>query len=165
MSEQTVPLARLCASVPADIRQRLRQAQVRAFARTCRRLPFVPLPVAQMAVATTCRRISMESGTLFVDRRQGGEVDFSPAFPALHSASLRPEDGVIRLHIFVDRASVEVFANDGLVVMTELIFPHGPGGELALFADGGVEGEGMRVNSLEVWGLRAAAGGAAMARG
>ena len=68
----------------------------------------------------------------------------------MHTAELRPIDGVIRLHIFIDRTSIEVFANDGLVVMTDLIFPDSTNIGIELFADGGE----ARVNSLEIFKLR-----------
>jgi sucrose-6-phosphate hydrolase SacC (GH32 family) len=95
---------------------------------------------------------AVKNNTLFIDRMQSGEVDFNGAFPGVHTAELRPIDGVIRLHIFVDRTSIEVFANDGLVVMTNLIFPDSANTKIELFADGGE----ARVNSLEIFKLRAA---------
>lgn len=97
---------------------------------------------------------AVKNNTLFIDRMQAGHVDFDPEFARVHMAPLKPLDGVIRLRIFVDRTSVEVFANDGLVVMTDLIFPTGDNLELELFANGGE----AHVNSLEVFVLQAAAG-------
>ncbi len=60
---------------------------------------------------------------LFLDRRRSGEHSFYPDFGALHSAALLAEQGKIRLHIFVDSCSVEIFGNDGLVTITDLIVP------------------------------------------
>ena len=74
---------------------------------------------------------------LFVDRTQSGQVDFNAAFPAVHSADLAPIDGCIRLHIFVDRCSLEVLANDGLVAFTEQIFPDDASVGVELFSAGG----------------------------
>ena len=51
-------------------------------------------------------------GEVFVDRTHSGEVSFSKNFPGRHSARLENSVG-IKLHVFVDRSSVEVFANDG----------------------------------------------------
>ena len=61
--------------------------------------------------------------TVFVDRSHSGSVDFSPEFSGIHTAELLPIDDTIRLHIFVDRSSLEVFGNDGLVSFSERIFP------------------------------------------
>ena len=77
------------------------------------------------------------SQQLFVDRMRSGAVDFSDHFVGVHMAEVPPIDGVVRLHILVDRTSVEVFANDGRVVFTDLIFPDAAGVGVELFADGG----------------------------
>lgn len=98
---------------------------------------------------------TLKSQTLFVDRTRSGQEAFDSEFPAVHMAELEPIDGVVRLHILVDRSSIEVFANDGLVTMTDLIFPDSSSIELELFVDGGE----VRANSLEVFELRAAGAG------
>jgi sucrose-6-phosphate hydrolase SacC (GH32 family) len=89
---------------------------------------------------------------LFIDRSQCSKTEFSPAFSGVHLAPLEPENGVIRLHIFVDRASVEVFANDGRVVLTDQIFPCGENSGLEIFSDGGE----ATLDSLEMYGLESA---------
>ncbi len=50
---------------------------------------------------------------------------------------LEPENSRIKLHIFVDRSSVEVFGNDGLVVMSSQIFPEAGSEGVALFTEDG----------------------------
>src|SRR5262249_12561327 len=74
---------------------------------------------------------------LFLDRAQSGQIDFHPAFPAIQRVVLQPENGVIRLHLFVDQASVEVFADDGAVCLTSQIFPVMDGHELEVYAENG----------------------------
>jgi fructan beta-fructosidase len=50
-------------------------------------------------------------------------------------APLEVENNRIRIHIFVDRSSVEVFGNDGLTAITSQVFPE-PGSEgVALFTE------------------------------
>ncbi|WJH35298.1 GH32 C-terminal domain-containing protein [Paenibacillus sp. CC-CFT747] len=73
-------------------------------------------------------------------------MDFHPAFACRHEAPLSVEEGRLRLHLFLDTSSVEVFANDGELVLTDLIFPHPDSRSLILFA----EGEGAVVERLEV---------------
>lgn len=61
--------------------------------------------------------------TVFVDRTNSGICSFSEVFSGKHSASLDPKNGKVRMRIYVDRSSVELFANDGEVVITDQIFP------------------------------------------
>jgi fructan beta-fructosidase len=90
------------------------------------------------------------AGELFVDRTKSGQVAFSDLFPSRETAPLTPEKGRVKLHIFVDWSSVEVFAADGRVVITDQIFPKPSSDGLALFANGGM----ARLVSMHVWQLR-----------
>lgn len=76
------------------------------------------------------------ASTICVDRTHSGQVDFSQDFAAVHTARL-PSPEIITLRILFDCASVEVFAQNGLVVLSESIFP--PAGSLGLtfFVEGG----------------------------
>jgi fructan beta-fructosidase len=89
---------------------------------------------------------------LFVDRSHSGQNDFYAGFAAAQVADLLPVNGVVRLHIFVDRASVEVFGNDGQVVFSDNIFPSEYSQGLELFTEGGP----VTLNSLDVYQLNAA---------
>ena len=93
-----------------------------------------------------------KSQKLFIDRSQCGETEFSPAFSGVQMAPLKPENGVIDLHIFVDSSSVEVFANDGQVVLTDQIFPCAENSSLEVFSDSGE----IQLDSLEIYRLRPA---------
>lgn len=73
---------------------------------------------------------------MFIDRRFSGEVGFSDAFPGIHTAPLSFRE-VVDLRVIVDRSIVEVFANGGRVVMTDLIFPCEDAVNLELYAIGG----------------------------
>jgi fructan beta-fructosidase len=87
---------------------------------------------------------------MFVDRRASGSSVFSDKFAGVHRGPLRPEGGKIRLHIFVDSCSVEVFGNDGHTVTSDLIFPGAPGTNLEFYALGG----DVHLNTLEIWNLK-----------
>lgn len=67
--------------------------------------------------------IGYDNGKIFIDRTKSGNVDFDSKFTGRHEVSLPPQQGKIKLHIFVDRSSVEVFGNDGEAVLTDRIFP------------------------------------------
>jgi fructan beta-fructosidase len=96
-------------------------------------------------------RAGYDSGqsVVYVDRTESGKADLHPAFPGRHSAPLSPRQGIVKLHVFVDRSSVELFANDGERVITDLIFPDGSSLGLGLYEEGGT----AEVISLKVWKL------------
>jgi fructan beta-fructosidase len=77
------------------------------------------------------------TGTVGLDRRTSGEVDFHAGFAAEHTAPLPAGDGPLRLEVVVDVSSVEVFAGDGEVVLTDQVFPDPASTGLVLYADGG----------------------------
>ncbi len=81
--------------------------------------------------------ISPARGTIYVDRRNSGATGFHESFPSIDSAPLRAVDGSYTLEIYVDHCSVEVFAADGQVTLTQLIFPSPDSQEVSLFATGG----------------------------
>jgi len=81
--------------------------------------------------------VGYEDGRLFLDRSHSGQSNFSQHFARRYSASLPLEEGKLRLHVFVDQSSVEVFAQDGLCYLAALIFPDEEAQQIALFADEG----------------------------
>lgn len=93
-----------------------------------------------------------KSGLLFVDRTNAGQSAFNYNFASAHTAPFEPADGILKLHIFVDRASLEVLANEGLISFSEQIFPGEASVGVELFA----EGTAVTVRTLEVYQLSAA---------
>jgi beta-fructofuranosidase/levanase/fructan beta-fructosidase len=69
--------------------------------------------------------IKVNQDFLELDRTESGIVDFHPDFAAKHAIDFK---GVIpqKLAIYLDNSSLELFINDGEMVMTELIFPSEP---------------------------------------
>lgn len=59
----------------------------------------------------------------FIDRTQSGKVSFEKGFAARHTAPRFSSSQNINLSIIVDKASVELFADNGLSVMTGIFFP------------------------------------------
>lgn len=90
---------------------------------------------------------------LFLDRSKSGESSFDEDFAGIHCAEMEPEAGTIRLRIFVDRASIEVFGNDGLVVLSDSVFPDEHSRRLGLFT----EGSALDLKALDVYELLPAA--------
>lgn len=91
-------------------------------------------------------------GKLQFDRRQSGNTQFNKAFASVEECPLQPQNEVIKLRIFVDRSVVEVFANDGQRVITDLIFPTKEGGSIELFAEGGT----ATFRNVTLWSLKPA---------
>ncbi|WP_285250160.1 glycoside hydrolase family 32 protein [Pseudarthrobacter sp. fls2-241-R2A-168] len=87
-------------------------------------------------------------GMLSLDRRESGLVNFHGAFPSVEAVAVPLQDGFLRLRIYLDRCSVEVFAQDGLATLTDLVFPSEASTALAVFA----EGEGAHLAALAVVG-------------
>lgn len=78
----------------------------------------------EAAAEETVVGVDREKGRIFVDRTHSGKTEWSADFPARVSAPLRHlQANSIRLEIVVDHNSVEVFAEDGETVLTNLIYP------------------------------------------
>jgi len=99
--------------------------------------------------AQTVIGYDVNTATLFVDRTRSGNTEFSPDFAGRQDAPLQTADGTVRLHIFVDTCSVEVFGGSGEAVITDLIFPSRLSRGLALEVTGGT----ITIASLAVYPL------------
>jgi fructan beta-fructosidase len=72
--------------------------------------------------------VQVANDTLGVDRRLSGQVDFQESFGArIHKAPLFPPKEEQRdFRILMDRSSMELFVDQGLLVFTEQVFPTEP---------------------------------------
>lgn len=73
-------------------------------------------------------------GVIFVDRSTSGSVEFSDGFAARFEQPVPGAGASVRLTVLVDRTSVEVFADDGVAVISASIYPTEPRHGLAVFA-------------------------------
>ncbi len=88
---------------------------------------------------------------IFLDRRNSGTVDFNENFSAIHYAPLNMvQKKNINLHVIVDGCSIEIFANHGEVVITDLVFPRELGVTIGLFSVGG----NVIAKSLQIFTLK-----------
>jgi fructan beta-fructosidase len=88
--------------------------------------------------------------TLSFDRTHSGNVSFSDRFPSVESVTVAPQNGHLKLYLLVDKSIVEIFANGGQKVMTDLVFPTKHEGKIELFSEGGKAG----FESLSVWEVK-----------
>ncbi|WP_426323561.1 PxKF domain-containing protein [Microbacterium sp. E-13] len=79
-----------------------------------------------------------ERGRLFVDRRDSGNVSFHPAFASIEDAPVAVDaDGTVSFEVYLDRASVEVFAAGGLTTLTDQVFPDDGADAITAWSEGG----------------------------
>ncbi len=62
----------------------------------------------------------------FIDRTMAGKSDFNKEFAEKHIAPRFSKNKNMDLSLIIDESSVELFADDGLSVMTEIFFPEKP---------------------------------------
>lgn len=110
------------------------------------------LRLCDRAGGQTTLRYSAAEHKLCLDRSRSGRTDFHPDFAHLQPADLKVRDGRLRLQIFVDQSSLEVFAHDGQLVMTNCLFPAAESTHLRLCTEGG----SALLHSLHVFQLACA---------
>jgi fructan beta-fructosidase len=62
----------------------------------------------------------------FIDRSRAGQADFHKEFAARHVAPRFTGKSKMNISLLIDVSSVELFADDGLTVMTSVFFPSKP---------------------------------------
>lgn len=77
------------------------------------------------------------TGDVYLDRTNSGNSGFASSFPGIQRAHLPTNNGTVKLRVLVDWSSVEVFANDGQLVLTDQIFPDPSSQAVQAFANGG----------------------------
>jgi fructan beta-fructosidase len=60
----------------------------------------------------------------FIDRTKSGKIDFQKGFAARHLAPRLADNSKMKISLVIDASSVELFADDGLTVMTSVFFPN-----------------------------------------
>jgi fructan beta-fructosidase len=101
------------------------------------------------AKAETTISADRERGRLSIDRTRSGDVTFHAKFSGVSSLPLSKPDGQIRLRLFIDSCSVEVFVNDGEQVLTCLVFPPQDSRAVELFGSD----QSAVASGIDVWPL------------
>lgn len=91
---------------------------------------------------------------LYVDRSKTGNNYFDNQFGALSlsAAHVPLQAGKLRLHAFLDKSILEVYANDGATVLTTQLFPDPGLDGIVFFSEKGT----THIPSAKVWPLRSA---------
>lgn len=64
------------------------------------------------------------SNNYFIDRTNSGKVSFEKGFAGRHTVPRLSTESNMDMTLIIDNASVELFADNGLSVMTEIFFPN-----------------------------------------
>ncbi|NJB86729.1 fructan beta-fructosidase [Lewinella marina] len=93
------------------------------------------------------------SGHYFSDRNSAGPATFSEDFVGDLELAPRVMDGAeVSLHLLIDRASAELFADGGATALTEIFFPTEDFNQIRLFTEGDgvrlLEGKGYTLTSI-----------------
>lgn len=89
-----------------------------------------------------------DSHNLIIDRTNCSDV-FIPKFSRMAHAKVFPQNNQIRMHIYVDKSSVELFTNEGRDVFTLLTYPSETQTGIELFA----QKKGTKMK-LKAWKLK-----------
>ena len=85
----------------------------------------------------------------FVDRTKSGKVDFHKEFAAKHVAPRIATGEKTNMTLIVDVSSIELFADNGLTVMTSIFFPSQPYNQIHVQSN-----SGALINKLEYTRLK-----------
>ncbi|MEZ0487420.1 glycoside hydrolase family 32 protein [Fibrella aquatica] len=66
------------------------------------------------------------TNSYYIDRSKAGKTDFEKGFGKRHTAPRFATDNSLSINLLIDVASVELFADGGLTVMTDIFFPNQP---------------------------------------
>jgi fructan beta-fructosidase len=88
----------------------------------------------------------------FIDRTNSGQTNFEKGFANKHTAprlSVRPD---MDMMLYIDNSSVELFADHGLSVMTEIFFPNALLSDITIHASGDFKVKTLKFSPLKsIW--------------
>ncbi len=93
--------------------------------------------------------VDADKKNFFIDRRTSGMINFNKLFPSRESAPFKKFTDTMNIHMIVDHSVIELFAENGMTVMTEQVFPAGDAKGISLFARGGIaEFKRVRISKI-----------------
>ena len=85
----------------------------------------------------------------YIDRSRSGKTDFEKGFGQKHFAPRIATGRMISLSLVADVASVELFADEGLTVMTDIFFPEHPMSRLTIQSASGITLDSLNYTPLK----------------
>ena len=86
--------------------------------------------------------------TFYTDRTKAGQSLFSDKFASKSLAKYKADE-TIEIRLFIDEASVEIFVDNGKLVLTDIVFPTEEFNTLELFSTNGT----IKLLGAELWSL------------
>ena len=65
-----------------------------------------------------------KTNQFYIDRTKSGNTSFSTSFSGCHFSPRLINGNILKMHLYLDRASLEMFADNGITSMTEMFFPN-----------------------------------------
>ena len=87
---------------------------------------------------------------VYIDRTCCGDTAFDENYPGIHKAPMKSNSDTLKMHIFLDRSSVELFVNNGEVTISDQIFPNRNSFGMELFSANG----SVTLRQLEIYELK-----------
>ena len=88
----------------------------------------------------------------YIDRTKAGKADFKKEFAARHFAPRLTTTNKINLSLIFDVSSVELFADNGLSVMTSIHFPSKPYDQIQINGNGQLKLSSLKFTNLKgIW--------------
>jgi len=95
------------------------------------------------------------TNSFYIDRTKSGKTDFEKSFPARHTAPRFAATKETDFVLVIDNASVEMFADNGLTVMTDIFFPGEDYSILRIQSPAHFTASKISFNRLRpIWGFR-----------
>ncbi|QIA07711.1 glycoside hydrolase family 32 protein [Draconibacterium halophilum] len=91
---------------------------------------------------------SQNNSELYIDRTEAGTANFSDEFEAVHRTKYIAKQN-LQFHVFIDKASIEVFVDNGNAVLTDIFFPGVSYNKVELFSTKG----STKVTNAAIWQL------------
>lgn len=94
----------------------------------------------------------MQTNSYFIDRSKSGKIDFEKGFAGKHTAPRLTNKQNLEMTIVIDNASIEMFADDGLTVMSDIFFPNNMYAEINISSPENLQVKTLQFNRLtSIW--------------
>lgn len=93
-----------------------------------------------------------ETNRFYSDRTKSGDFSFAENFASVHESPRIATGETITMHVYLDKASAELFADNGLTVMTDTFFPSRDFSKVSVYSRAGTTtAQGEAWNLERIW--------------